>query len=144
MFLAHRRRHERRLFELYDDNDSDDNDDEQRADAAVVQRSDGADGAACAGGVGGLMTSIWPLWSRHWGRRARRRARCLPRYRSLSTTMSSPPVSERASQPSDDDIEAVIKQATSSRPSPPGGPLPGKDTRTQLFVGNVSRPVARS
>lgn len=38
--------------------------------------------------------------------------------------------------PTNEDIEAVIQMATSARPSPDGrGPL--KDTRTQLFVGNV-------
>lgn len=36
-----------------------------------------------------------------------------------------------------DDIEAVIQMATSSRPSPDGRSVPLKDTRTQLFVGNV-------
>ena len=39
-------------------------------------------------------------------------------------------------RPSDDAIEAIIQQATSAAPySRPGGPL--RDTRTQLFVGNV-------
>lgn len=45
--------------------------------------------------------------------------------------------------PSNDDIEAVIQMATSARPSPdgrPGGPL--RDTRTQLFVGNVCQDAA--
>ncbi|KAF5371686.1 hypothetical protein D9758_003393 [Tetrapyrgos nigripes] len=37
--------------------------------------------------------------------------------------------------PSNDDIEAVIQMATSSRSSPDG--RPPKDTRTQLFVGNL-------
>jgi hypothetical protein len=38
--------------------------------------------------------------------------------------------------PSNDDIEAVIQMATSARPTPDGrGGL--RDTRTQLFVGNV-------
>jgi hypothetical protein len=41
-----------------------------------------------------------------------------------------------SSNPSDDAIEAIIQQATSAAPySRPGGPL--RDTRTQLFVGNV-------
>ncbi|KAH7886904.1 hypothetical protein F5I97DRAFT_1076702 [Phlebopus sp. FC_14] len=38
--------------------------------------------------------------------------------------------------PSNDDIEAVIKMATSSRPST-DRPGPLRDTRTQLFVGNL-------
>src|SRR5437016_5556148 len=40
--------------------------------------------------------------------------------------------------PTDDAIEAIIQHATSARPSPSsadGRPL--RDTRTQLFVGNV-------
>lgn len=41
-------------------------------------------------------------------------------------------------QPTIDEVEAVIRQATSTRPTPDGRPPPGKDTRTQLFVGNVS------
>lgn len=40
--------------------------------------------------------------------------------------------------PTDDEVEAVIRMATSTRPTPDGRPPPGKDTRTQLFVGNVS------
>jgi hypothetical protein len=40
--------------------------------------------------------------------------------------------------PSNDDIEAVIQMATSARSSPDGRAGPVKDTRTQLFVGNVS------
>ena len=35
--------------------------------------------------------------------------------------------------PTNQDIEAVIQMATSGR----GGPTPTRDTRTQLFVGNV-------
>lgn len=44
---------------------------------------------------------------------------------------------ERQPNPSDDAIEAIIQQATSAAtPYPrPAGPL--RDTRTQLFVGNV-------
>lgn len=41
--------------------------------------------------------------------------------------------------PSNDDIEAVIQMATSARSSPDGRAGPVKDTRTQLFVGNVSK-----
>ena len=40
--------------------------------------------------------------------------------------------------PTSDEIDAVIQMATSARPSPDGRPVPLKDTRTQLFVGNVS------
>jgi hypothetical protein len=39
--------------------------------------------------------------------------------------------------PSNDDIEAVIQMATSVRPTPDGRGGPLRDTRTQLFVGNV-------
>lgn len=42
--------------------------------------------------------------------------------------------------PTNDEVEAVIKMATSTKPTPDGRPPPGKDTRTQLFVGNVSLP----
>lgn len=48
---------------------------------------------------------------------------------------TSPPV---INAPTSDEIDAVIQMATSSRPSPDGRPMPLKDTRTQLFVGNVS------
>lgn len=41
-------------------------------------------------------------------------------------------------QPSNDDIEAVIQMATASRQNPDGRSGPPKDTRTQLFVGNVT------
>lgn len=40
-------------------------------------------------------------------------------------------------KPTNDDIEAVIQMATSGRPSPDGRPVPPRDTRTQLFVGNL-------
>ncbi|KAF7763533.1 hypothetical protein Agabi119p4_8070 [Agaricus bisporus var. burnettii] len=40
-------------------------------------------------------------------------------------------------QPSNDDIEAVIQMATASRQNPDGRSGPPKDTRTQLFVGNL-------
>jgi hypothetical protein len=39
--------------------------------------------------------------------------------------------------PSNDDIEAVIQMATSTRPTPDGRQPILRDTRTQLFVGNV-------
>lgn len=39
--------------------------------------------------------------------------------------------------PSNDDIEAVIQMATSARQTPDGRSVPIKDTRTQLFVGNL-------
>ena len=48
-----------------------------------------------------------------------------------------PPPQATGSPPrtlTNDDIEAIIQLATSSQPSP----SPHKDTRTQLFVGNVS------
>ena len=49
---------------------------------------------------------------------------------------STPPrASTSPRPPTDDAIEAIIQQATSARPSPDGRPL--RDTRTQLFVGNV-------
>ncbi len=54
--------------------------------------------------------------------------------RPTSTHHSSP---SPPSQPSNDDIEAVIQMATSSRQTPDGRTAPVKDTRTQLFVGNV-------
>ncbi|KAG6901059.1 hypothetical protein C0995_001328 [Termitomyces sp. Mi166 len=40
-------------------------------------------------------------------------------------------------RPSNDDIEAVIQAATSARTSPDARTVPIKDTRTQLFVGNL-------
>ncbi|KAG9001645.1 hypothetical protein FRB94_004631 [Tulasnella sp. JGI-2019a] len=39
--------------------------------------------------------------------------------------------------PSNQDIEAVIQMATSARPA---AAAPPRDTRTQLFVGNVRKP----
>lgn len=42
-----------------------------------------------------------------------------------------------APAPTNDDIEAVIQMATSARASPDGRTGPPRDTRTQLFVGNV-------
>lgn len=50
---------------------------------------------------------------------------------------SSPSPSASVSTPSNDDIEAIIQMATSSRSSPDGKGGPPRDTRTQLFVGNV-------
>lgn len=51
---------------------------------------------------------------------------------------SAPLLSRTPSTLTNDDIEAVIQMATSSsRPSPDGRSGPLKDTRTQLFVGNV-------
>ncbi|KAF9051654.1 hypothetical protein BJ165DRAFT_1340519 [Panaeolus papilionaceus] len=44
---------------------------------------------------------------------------------------------EPPAKPTDDAIEAIIHHATSSRPSPDPRSLPAKDTRTQLFVGNL-------
>ncbi|KZT25637.1 RNA-binding domain-containing protein [Neolentinus lepideus HHB14362 ss-1] len=41
------------------------------------------------------------------------------------------PISPSSALPTNDDIEAIIQLATSS------SPLPQKDTRTQLFVGNL-------
>jgi len=55
---------------------------------------------------------------------------------SRSPSLSAPPPIPVVT-PSNDDIEAVIQMATSSRSSPDGRPGPPKDTRTQLFVGNV-------
>ncbi|KAF8069159.1 hypothetical protein FPV67DRAFT_1414438, partial [Lyophyllum atratum] len=50
----------------------------------------------------------------------------------------STPLSARSpSTLTNDDIEAVILMATSSRASPDGRQGPLKDTRTQLFVGNL-------
>lgn len=40
-------------------------------------------------------------------------------------------------QPTNDDIEAVIQMATSARATPDGRTVPPRDTRTQLFVGNL-------
>ncbi|KAK7462982.1 hypothetical protein VKT23_007563 [Stygiomarasmius scandens] len=55
---------------------------------------------------------------------------------SRSPSLSaSPPIP--VVTPSNDDIEAIIQMATSSRSSPDGRPGPPKDTRTQLFVGNL-------
>ncbi|KAJ4490184.1 hypothetical protein J3R30DRAFT_3399592 [Lentinula aciculospora] len=51
---------------------------------------------------------------------------------SISAASPSP-----SAPPTNDDIEAVIQMATSSRSSPDGKTGPLKDTRTQLFVGNL-------
>ena len=39
--------------------------------------------------------------------------------------------------PTSEEVEAVIQAATSQRSEPDGKIIPLKDTRTQLFVGNV-------
>ncbi|KAF8637834.1 hypothetical protein AX17_002464 [Amanita inopinata Kibby_2008] len=57
---------------------------------------------------------------------------------SLSSRSSS--VATSPSPPSkltNDDIEAIIQMATSARPTPDGRAAPPRDTRTQLFVGNL-------
>ncbi|KAL5523114.1 hypothetical protein ACEPAF_1381 [Sanghuangporus sanghuang] len=51
---------------------------------------------------------------------------------STSATSAAPPP-----LPSDEQVEAVIKQATSTQSRSDGRPPPGKDTRTQLFTGNL-------
>ncbi|THG95355.1 hypothetical protein EW145_g7973, partial [Phellinidium pouzarii] len=58
-----------------------------------------------------------------------------PSVGSPSTAASSTAAS--TSLPTNDEVEAVIKMATSTRPTPDGRPPPGKDTRTQLFAGNL-------
>lgn len=59
---------------------------------------------------------------------------------SGSASAPGPASHSQTSPPTDDVIEAVIQQATSARATPDGRPL--RDTRTQLFIGNVrpSRP----
>lgn len=54
---------------------------------------------------------------------------------SRASSVTTPPNSTY--KPTNDDIEAVIQMATSARPTPDGRPVPPRDTRTQLFVGNV-------
>ena len=48
--------------------------------------------------------------------------------------------------PSNETIEQVIQQATANARAANGGrsPVIGRDTRTQLFVGNVRRPLSTS
>ena len=53
------------------------------------------------------------------------------------TTLPSPKSPSPPPQPSNDDIEAVIQMATSAGQTPDGRSIPIKDTRIQLFVGNV-------
>ena len=57
-----------------------------------------------------------------------------PRSSRASSTATSPDPPYKLSN---DDIEAVIQMATTARPTPDGRPVPPRDTRTQLFVGNV-------
>jgi hypothetical protein len=57
-----------------------------------------------------------------------------PQQPRTSTSTSPEPFPPSRSAPTNDDIEAVIKMATSSHPSID---RPLRDTRTQLFVGNV-------
>jgi len=52
---------------------------------------------------------------------------------SVSATSPGSPIHA----PTLDQIDAVIQMATSSRSSQDGRPIPLKDTRTQLYVGNV-------
>jgi len=73
-----------------------------------------------------------------------RRFPSMPRARHSCLPQPSPPTSPppehsapSRSTPTNDDIEAVIKLATSSLPSID---RPLRDTRTQLFVGNVRDP----
>lgn len=54
-----------------------------------------------------------------------------------STTPRSASVQTPPAKLDDDTIEDVIQRATASAGA---GPPPGKDTRTQLFVGNVRMP----
>ena len=57
-----------------------------------------------------------------------------PRSSCASSTATSPDPPYKLTN---DDIEAVIQMATTARPAPDGRPVPPRDTRTQLFVGNV-------
>ena len=57
-----------------------------------------------------------------------------PRSSTASSTATSPDPPYKLTN---DDIEAVIQMATTARPAPDGRPVPPRDTRTQLFVGNV-------
>lgn len=52
-----------------------------------------------------------------------------------ASASASAPAPASQAPPTDDVIEAIIQQATSARATPDGRPL--RDTRTQLFVGNV-------
>lgn len=72
--------------------------------------------------------SAWFLKSRKWQQPLASRPSSVP------TSSPSPPLAL-----TNDDIEAVIQMATSARPSPDGRTGPLRDTRTQLFVGNVRR-----
>ena len=63
-----------------------------------------------------------------------------PSTAASSLVSSNVKESSSSVMPSNDEVEAVIKMATSTKPTPDGRPPPGKDTRTQLFVGNVSLP----
>ncbi|RDB27901.1 hypothetical protein Hypma_002218 [Hypsizygus marmoreus] len=56
---------------------------------------------------------------------------------ALRQPHGTPLTSRSPSTLTNDDIEAVIQMATSSRPTPDGRSVPLKDTRTQLFVGNL-------
>ncbi|TFY77898.1 hypothetical protein EWM64_g6111, partial [Hericium alpestre] len=60
-----------------------------------------------------------------------------PNPMSSSTSPRPAPPIQRESPPTNDEIDAVIQLATSSRASADGRPLPLKDTRTQLFIGNL-------
>ena len=55
---------------------------------------------------------------------------------TVSTPSNPPPPFPAYPPPTSDEIDAVIQQATSSVSSD-GRHVPLKDTRTQLFVGNV-------
>ncbi|KAH8113912.1 hypothetical protein DFH11DRAFT_1509759, partial [Phellopilus nigrolimitatus] len=56
---------------------------------------------------------------------------------SLAASSTAASTSATGLLPTNDEVEAVIKMATSTRPTPDGRPPPGKDTRTQLFAGNL-------
>ena len=59
-----------------------------------------------------------------------------------ANTEQSAPAEEQKQRPAvlnptSEEVEAVIQAATSQRSEPDGKIIPLKDTRTQLFVGNV-------
>ncbi|TDL22740.1 RNA-binding domain-containing protein [Rickenella mellea] len=60
-----------------------------------------------------------------------------PRPSSSAPSSTQSPIPQPPAVLSNEDIEAVIKMATSTRPNAEGRPLPNRDTRTQLFIGNL-------
>ncbi|KAI0056233.1 RNA-binding domain-containing protein [Artomyces pyxidatus] len=85
--------------------------------------------------VGPFFLSLRPALSYSTSRQVKQEQNA-SRPASVPANAASPTPQARH-PPTSDEIDAVIQMATSSRASPDGRPIPLKDTRTQLFAGNL-------